>query len=183
MKKLHLITEKSDSLRPYLQYIQIRNSFAYVTNCHTLAKFPVNEIFGNDELIQQDEEIYFSGQQWKKQNFSKAYYFKREGLMFSAYDKKNNLLGMIKALIKDEFIEIGRFPDCETVIPSEYTPTEINSISFSHDLYFDLIDSMNIQNACFYMEFLGKTKVIMVKPNDPELTNAILLIMPIHFNN
>ena len=54
--KLHLATSKDKNFRKHLQYIQIKGGNAYATNCHILAKIPVNEIF-KDEFNNEDELI------------------------------------------------------------------------------------------------------------------------------
>lgn len=176
MKKLHLVTS-TDSLRPALQYIQVINKNVYATNCHVLVKIPVHEVFGSG-LIEPDEELYFSAEQWKRQNFSKAVTIIRDNYTFKAFDKKGVLIGIIECMNNIKFTqEVGRFPDCENVIPTGELDN-INKISFNHRLYYDLIDCFNLETSIFYMEFRGERKAIIVK-NGPGHTEGIGLIMPI----
>lgn len=171
MKKLHLVTS-TDQFRPAMHNIQVKNGFCYGTNCHVLVKIAVIDVFGPD-LIQIDEEIYFPADQWKKQNFYKAVTITRESLLFKAFDKKYNLLGMIQAKTAGEID--GKFPDCESVIPvSQLEP--IDKISFDHSLYFNLIDCFN-DEGIYRMEFRGQEKAIIIR-NEIEKSQNIGLIMP-----
>jgi hypothetical protein len=171
MKKLHLITS-TDSLRPALQNIQVKNGFCYATNCHVLAKIAKIDVFGPD-VISNDEEIYFPADQWKKQNFAKAVTITREGLLFKAFDKKHALLGMIQAKTAGE-IE-GKFPDCETVIPTSEL-SSVDKISFDHSLYFNLVECFNDEGQ-YRMEFRGQNKGIIIR-NLIDKNENIGLIMP-----
>lgn len=176
MKKLHLVTS-TDSLRPALQHIQVINGHVFATNCHILVKIPVHEVFGPD-LIQPNEELYFLGEQWKRQNIAKAIRIVRENNTFRAFDKKGVLIGIIEAIEKEKFSSsVGRFPDCEIVIPT-HEIDNINKIAFNHKLYNDLIECFNLETPIFYMEFRGERKAIIVK-NGPGHTEGIGLIMPI----
>jgi hypothetical protein len=177
MKKLNLIVS-NDDLRPALKYIQVINGHCYATNCHALVKIPNNEVFGSD-IILPNEEIYFSGEQWKKQNFFKAVRIIRDNNIFKAYDRKGLLIGMLECINGVEFRDkVGRFPDCEQVIPTSELDN-INKISFSHKYYFDIIDCFNLETPLFHMEFRGQTKCIIIKPNVQEHTEGFGLLMPL----
>jgi hypothetical protein len=176
MKKLNLVTS-TDSLRPALQHIQVINGHVFATNCHILVKIPVHEVFGPD-LIQPDEELYFSGEQWKRQNFAKAIRIIREGNTFKAFDKKGVLIGITEAMTVEIFTNnVGRFPDCERVIPTTELDN-INKIGFNHKLYSDIVECFNLETPIFYMEFRGERKAIIVR-NGPGHTEGFGLIMPI----
>jgi hypothetical protein len=172
MKKLHLVTS-TDSLRPALQHIQVINGHVFATNCHILVKIPVNEVFGPD-LIQPNEELYFLGEQWKKQNFSKAVRITRENNLFRALDKKGNLIGIIEAITP--FNQNLRFPDCESVIPTGELDN-ISKISFNHNLYHDIVECFNLEVPLFHMEFRGQRKGIIIKSNNQQ-TEGFGLLMP-----
>jgi hypothetical protein len=180
MKKLHLSIGK-DSIRPALMHIQVKDGFVYATNCHILVKFPIDEVFGSTEDITNDSHFYIDGKLWGKFKFYNAAFFTHKDGILSAWDKKGNDLGMIKT--KNE-TELGaRFPNCDQVIFSKEQQNEsIDSISFDHELYFNLIEVFNFPVSFFKMCFYGQTKQIQVRPNDETMTNAIALIMPVKFN-
>jgi hypothetical protein len=174
--KLHLAVSK-DNLRPALKHIQIKGGFIYATNCHILARIPVNEAFS--ELFTKEEEFYILGDDWKKQGFSKCTDFKRNGNLLEAYDNKWNLQGIIKMKDKNEIG--GNFPDCETVIPQETTLTEsLDKISFNPSLLNDLCEVFGQSTNHFIYTFFGKTKAIKVAHKDME---GFGILMPIAMND
>ena len=177
MKKLHLLVSK-DSLRPHLQYIQLKNGFCYATNCHIMAKIDAEEVFGKG--INMNEEVYFNAEQWKKQNFHKASYFGRDGMIFKAYNLKRELLGMIEAKNADDFTQnVGRFPNCDQVIPtSELQP--IDRLAFSHEFYANLIECLTDGSEQYRMEFRGETKPILLRNATNKESKNIGIIMPIY---
>ena len=176
MKKLNLVTS-TDSLRPALQYIQVINGHVFATNCHILVKIPVHEVFGSD-IILPNEELYFSGEQWKRQNIAKAIRIVRENNTFRAFDKKGVLIGIIESIDAENFrSSVGRFPDCEIVIPTSELDN-INRISFNHKLYNDIVECFNLETPIFHMEFRGERKAIIVR-NSPKHTEGFGLLMPL----
>lgn len=178
MKKLHLLTSK-DSLRPHLQYIQLKNGFCYATNCHILAKIDAEEVFLNIG-IDMNEELYFSAEQWKKQGFFKASYFKREANIFKAYNLKHELIGMIEAIDADKFSQtIGKFPECDQVIP-EGSLCPIDRLAFSHEFYANLIECLTDGSEQYRMEFRGETKPILLRNTTNKDSKNIGIIMPIY---
>ena len=179
MKKLHLAVSK-DNLRPALMHIQVKEGYVYATNCHILVKFPIDEVFGSTEDITKDSHFYIDGKQWGKFKFYNAAFFTFKDGILSAWDNKGNDLGMIKTKNENELN--GRFPDCNQVIYSKEQQLEsIDSISFDHELYYNLVEVFNFSKSLFKMCFYGQTKQIQVRPNDETLSNAIALIMPIKF--
>jgi DNA polymerase III sliding clamp (beta) subunit (PCNA family) len=106
-----------------------------------------------------------------------------ENGILTAKDKKYNEIAMIKTIDENTFFDkIGKFPDCDMVITTDYEKTAFDQISFDHNLYFNLCDIFNLPGNLFNMSFIGKYKPIYVKPNDESLSNAIALIMPVKFN-
>jgi len=175
--KLHLAVSK-DNYRPHLKYVQIKGGYIYATNCHILARIPVNEIFG--DLFSQDDELYFLGEDWKKQGFYKCTDFKKNGNLLEAYDKKWNLQGIIKFKTKDEMDNIGRFPDCQSVIISSEQPLEaVPQISFNPSLLMDLADALGENLGSLIFNFYGKLKTIQVRPKD---SKKLGILMPIAFD-
>ena len=180
MKKLHLVVSK-DVLRPALMHIEVKKGFVWATNGHILVKFPINEVFGNDSGITEDDCFYINGKEWGKFKFHNAMYFTFENSILSAKDNKGNSLGTLKTISFNELD--GRYPDCNSILPSEKRELEaINQISFNHDLYYNLIEVFNLDKPLFNMNFYGKSPIIMVKPNIEEHTKGFGVIMPIAIN-
>jgi len=179
MKKLHLAVSK-DNLRPHLQNIQVKDGYVYATNCHILVKFPINEVFGLGSGVTEADHFYIDGKQWGKFKFHTACMFIYENGLLTAKDKKYNEIAIIKVKKEDELN--SKYPNCDNVIYSQdKKKMEIDSISFNHELYYNLIEVFNFPVSLFNMSFYGQTSHIYVKPNDPSMSNAIALIMPINF--
>lgn len=175
--KLHLSVGK-DSFRPTLKHVQIKNGFIYATNAHILVKIPVKDIFG--DLFNNEDEFYFLGEDWKKQGFSKCTDFKRNGNLLEAYDNKWNLHGIIKMKDKEDFLQVGTFPDCENVILSSDHPLEaVEKISFNPSLLMDLAEALGENLGSLVFNFYGKLKTIKVIPKD---SNKLGILMPIAFD-
>ena len=181
MKKFSKVSS-NDSLRPVLAYVQVKNGFFYATNCHVLVKIPVSEVLGNNELISNDEEIYFNAKQWDAQKFYKAMYITRDGMIFKAIDKKGNLIGMIEAMNIEQFNDkIGKFYDCEAILPNDSKPIEsVKGFSMNPEYYFNVCECLELENnAGIYMQFYGTTKAAILKSTT---SGGIGLIMP-RFNS
>ena len=181
MKKFSKVSS-NDSLRPVLAYVQVKNGFFYATNCHVLVKIPASEVFGNNELISNDEEIYFNAKQWDAQKFYKAVIITREGNIFKAYDKKVQLIGMIESINAEEFNnKVGKFYNCEDVLPIDTKPIEaIKGFSMHPEYYFNVCECLEPENnAGIYMQFYGTTKATILRSTT---SGGIGLIMP-RFNS
>tara|TARA_R110000868_G_scaffold170140_1_gene405361 strand:+ start:63 stop:599 length:537 start_codon:yes stop_codon:yes gene_type:complete len=173
MKKLHLTTGK-DSFRIAQQYIQVKDGHVLTTNSHVLVKFPLNEVFGENTRIEQTDEFYILGTDWKKQGFDKGCRFSKIDNQLEAYDKKHNLIGIIKLINADE-LSIkggGKYPNIDQVIPTS-EPSEICSIGLNPGLLKDLCDCLGL--TAYKLEFRGPNKIVMIKGND---SKAIAGIMP-----
>jgi hypothetical protein len=175
--KLHLAVGK-DNYREHLKYVQIKGGFIYATNCHILARIPVNEVFS--EIFTSEDELYIKGEDWKKQGFYKCTDFKRNGNLLEAYNNKWQLQGIIKMKTRPEMDEIGRFPDCESVIYSSQMPTEaVDKISFNPSLLMDLAEALGENLGQLIYNFYGALKTIQVKPHN---SNKLGILMPIDYN-
>jgi hypothetical protein len=171
MKKLHLTTGKDD-LRSTQKHIQIKGGFVLTTNSHVLVKFPLNEVFGENNPFNQDSEFYILGTDWKKQGFDKALSFATNGNNLEAYDKKYNLLGIIKMLDLPEFkSKHGNYPNIDQVLPTSELG-EVSKIGLNPGLLKDLCDCLGAMN--FKFEFRGENKIIMIKCNDSEAIGGIM---------
>jgi len=181
MKKIHLATSK-DNIRPHLGYIQIKGGFAYATNCHILAKVPLCELFGKEsELNKDDYHFYIEAKEWQKNKFYNGSTFTLDGGNYlEALDIKGNRLGTIKIVTQPQFDNIGRFPDCESVIYSSEQPTEaVDIISFNPSLLSTLCEALGGNSTKFIFTFFGRLKTIQVR-NKHDLSFGIL--MPIDIN-
>lgn len=179
MKKLHLATS-NDSLRPVMQYIQVKNGFCYATDCHILIKVPINEVFG--DLFNEESEVYISAKDWKSQKVYNAYHFSKIDNIITVYDKKMNKIGMLEYMDKKIFEDkVGRFPDCEQVIYSKNVmPEDIDTISFNPSFYARIGEALEETCQLFNLSFFGKTRAILVQHNKPDqYTKGIGVLMPI----
>jgi len=177
MKKFNLIASGKNSLRPSLDYIQVKNGFVYATDCHKLVKIPINEAFGSLP-VDAPTEFYFKADAWKKGNFYKALYYNIKDNYLEAFDKKGKL-GIIDILTHEQFRDqvSGNFPDCESVLPSDEKPAEaVDLISFNPSYLQDLCEVFNQPTNNFIYTFFGKTKAIKVTHKDME---GFGILMPI----
>jgi hypothetical protein len=177
MKKLHLTTGK-DQFRLAQQYIQVKDGFVLATNSFVLVKFPLVEVFGENSRINDTDEFYILGTDWKKQGFDKGCSFSKIDNQLEAYDKKHNLIGIIKLTSADELSDKGggRYPNIDQVIPTSNL-FEIGSIGINPNLLKDVCDCLGCET--FKFEFRGTNKIIMIKGND---TSAMAGIMPVQID-
>jgi hypothetical protein len=176
MKKFNLIASGKNSLRPSLDYIQVKNGFVYATDCHKLVKIPIKEAFGSLP-VDAPTEFYFKAEAWKKGNFYKALYYNIKDNYLEAFDKKGKL-GIIDILTLEQFTQqVGKFPDCESVLPADEKPAEaVDLISFNPLYLQDLCEVFNQSTNNFIYTFFGKTKAIKVTHKDME---GFGILMPI----
>jgi hypothetical protein len=74
---------------------------------------------------------------------------------------------------------IGRFPDCESVILSSEVKTEpVDKISFNPSLLMDLAEALGENLGQLIYSFYGRLKTIQVKPHN---SNKLGILMPIDF--
>lgn len=175
MKKLHLTTGKDD-FRMAQKYIQVKNGHVYTTNSHVLVKFPLSEVFGENNRITETDEFYILGTDWKKQGFDKACSFSKIDGHLEAYDKKHNLLGIIKTLTAEALSNAGggSYPPIDQVIPTGEL-CEIKQIGFNPSLLKDLTDCLGCENYKF--EFRGSNKIIMIKGYESGVVAGIMPCM------
>ena len=175
MKKLHLTTGK-DIFRLAQQYIQVKDGYVLTTNSHVLVKFPLNEVFGENSRIEETDEFYILGTDWKKQGFDKGHRFSKIDSQLEAYDKKHNLIGIIKLINAEELSNKGggKYPDINQVLPTSEL-FEINTISFNPSLLKDVCDCLGV--TAYKLEFRGQNKIIMVKGNDSKAIGGIMPMM------
>lgn len=173
MKPIHKVSGKDD-LRVTQQFIQVRRGFVYATNSYAAIKIPIDELFNN--IVEADEELYFEAKAWGAINMHKAVKLERNGLLFTAYDKKHKSLGIIEAVDASTFaVKIGRFPDINIVLPNEANQTAIENIGFNYNLLSDLCDAFGASETGFKFTFFGIHRAILVTHID---SKALGIIMP-----
>jgi hypothetical protein len=176
MRKFNLVAGPKNSFRPAFEYIQVKNGFTYSTDGHKLVKIPIKEAFGSLP-VDAPTEFYFKAEAWKKGNFYKALYYNIKDNYLEAFDKKGKL-GIIDILTLEQFTqEVGRYPDCEQVLPENEKPAEaVDIISFNPSFLQELCEVFNQSTNNFIYTFFGKTKAIKVTHKDME---GFGIIMPI----
>ena len=180
MKKFNLVAGPKNSFRPAFEYIQVKNGFTYSTDGHKLVKIPIKEAFGSLP-VDAPTEFYFKAEAWKKGNFYKALYYNIKDNYLEAFDKKGKL-GIIDILTLEQFTqEVGRYPDCEQVLPADEKPAEaVDLISFNPSFLQELCEVFNQPTNNFIYTFFGKTKAIKVTHKDME---GFGILMPIAMND
>lgn len=171
MKSLHKIISK-DSLRPALQYIQVKDGFAYATDTHAAAIAPVSEVLDNTVL--PTEELYFNGQEWGIFKIFKAESIVREGQYFTAKNAKGVTLGTIKALTADEFKSIGKYPEVPSVFPTDREPQKLISIGINHKVYSNACEALGGEPVNIRCTFYGVDRAILLTTTDNS-TKVILM--------
>lgn len=162
MKELHLLTSKSIE-KPAFHYIQIKNNVVNVTNGFGLITLPVIEVFGKD-CIEDNEELYFLGTDWKSSKIYKAANLRREGLTFFAMDSNFKSLGF---LIAKNAKEINtEYPDFSSVLLDESNPIATEKLAFNTKLLLDVCTAFGCGLEYFYYTFFGTDKPIIVRNKD-----------------
>ena len=189
MKKVHLCTDhKKTALNPAYQFIQIRDGYAYATNGLIAVKIPQAEIFGND-LFHPDDIYYLTGESWKQQKASDAdtFYLIDSGnghKQLKAIGKK--FTGYIDVLSQDEFNQQARgykYPDIDTVTPTDESTTALNSFSLSFSLYHDIMTVLETGETIYKAIFGGRNGHTCKLIDGKGYSQAIGLIMQRVTNN
>lgn len=177
MKKLHLTTGR-DTFRLAQQYIQVKDGFVRTTNSFVLTKFPINEVFGENSRISETDEFYILGNDWKKQGFDKGCSFSKIDNQIEAYDKKHNLIGIVKIITAEDLSDKGggKYPDIDNVMPTN-EPLEIASIGLNPTLLKDVCDCLGCET--YKLEFRGSSKIVMITGNN---IKAIGGVMPVQID-
>lgn len=115
MRALHKLCDPKELIRTWQQFFQVKADNTYTANPHFASITPTAEVFGTN-LIEANEVLYFKGKDWETAKMHKAVTISREGLWFTAKDRKGNILGTCKA--QTELID--RFPDSGAVFPSTF---------------------------------------------------------------
>ena len=174
MKALHKITSK-DLLRPVLNYIQVKDDFVYAMDTHAAVIAPLNEVFFEKGIIAPDEELYFNGQEWGAFKIYKADIITRDGNYYTAKTLKGTVLGTIKALTVDEFKSIGKYPDVQSVFPTDIQPQTISRIGINYKVYQNACEALGGESIHIRCTFYGVDKPILLTTKD---YNSKVVFMP-----
>jgi hypothetical protein len=174
MKPINKVCGKDD-LRPAMGFFQVKNGFVRATNGCMLVKFPVHEVFGTvhiEPIIDCNEELYFEAKEWLNGKFHVSKMIYRDGLKFTT-DKSICMV----AKTPEEFAEIGRFPDCDAVIPEKaQNLSTISRIGIDFTLLSDLCSAFGkVDSKKFAHYFYGEDRCILIKHPESE---GFGLLMP-----
>lgn len=168
MKKLHAI--KSNPLKVFSEYAQVKNNFVYVTNGNVLLKIPAEEVFGK-EVIQPEDELYFKLEMWSLLKFHTAKQIWREGNSF-----RNSHGLTYDAISAKAFKEYAVFPACDIVLPDRQKPvTEINRYGIDASEYFNLISAWGVRDSV-RMWFYGESKGCILESKN---SKGLAYLMPL----
>ena len=174
MKPINKVCSKDD-LRPAMGFFQVKNGYVRATDGSVMVKFPVEEVFGAihiDPIIDSTEELYFEAKEWLAGKFHTSKMIYRDGLTFKT-DKAISML----AKTAEQFAEIGRFPDCDAVIPEEENSlSNINRIGIDFIHLHDLCSAFGkVDPRGFAHYFYGEDRCILIKHPESE---GFGLLMP-----
>ena len=175
MKNLNLIiNSKLGENRRALNYIQYKDGHFSATDTHIFIRIPASEIFQADIIEILPDECYFDYINWANCKMSKMGYSSFKNEMIEILDSKANNLGYLKIISKEDFINIGRYPDILAAIPKIENAKDVANIGFNPELLNKLYSVMN--KATIKLTFFGGSKGILVQFNE---SKAIGLLMPI----
>lgn len=159
MKNIHLVAS-ADVLRPAMMHIQVQGGFVKAVDGFAVVKFPVNEVFP-ENIIAENEELYFLASDWKAAKVGNAFSMTREGNTFYILDKKLKSLGFIKAKTVSE-IDF-KFPDVESVLPTRLSTLPIDAIAFNPTLFNTVCQVFGDDPLKFKFTFFGANKIIKIQ--------------------
>lgn len=167
----------NDTLRPFLNYIQVKDGFVNVTDAHILLRLPVDEVFP-DGMIAPDEELYFHGKSWGALKFDKGFSMSRSENMFQSLG--NGLELYLKAFKKEELN--FKFPDVMKVFPKEIpNPVAVSQIAYNPSLLTKLMQAWGVSiKDGVKLTFYGEEEKIIVSLNTSDPNYGVGLIMPCH---
>jgi hypothetical protein len=171
MKPIHKVVSK-DELRPAMMHIQVKEGQVYATNAHVLIKLPVEEVFG-ENIIANDEELYFLGSLWAASKMDKAASVERDGLIFYSKNNKGLTIGTIVAVTADKIN--GQYPAVNVVIPTIESAKDIPCIGINPLRLVDLCSAISSNMEAFRYVFFGQTKSTIVINTE---SKGLGLIMP-----
>lgn len=172
MKKLHLL--KENDLRPQFNYAQVKNGRVVLTDQCILIVMTVADVFGSNELIADEEELYIPFKAWGILKFPTAKWITREGNRFT------NSHGLtIDLLSAAEYADkVGRYPDWENILPDHKKPlVPVDNIGFNGEKLKQICDITGVPEWSF--EFYGPDKCIMLSPckNDSDMYALLMPVM------
>jgi hypothetical protein len=174
MKPINKVCSKDD-LRPAMNFFQVKNGYVRATDGNMLLKLPVDEVFGRvhiEPIINSDEELYFDAKEWSARKFHTSKMIYRDGLTFTS-DKDT----IIVAKTIERMTAIGRFPDCDAVVPEESKRlSSISRVGIDFTILHDLCSAFGKVDAReFVYYFYGEDRCILIKHPESE---GFGLLMP-----
>jgi hypothetical protein len=167
MKPLHFCCGNETTSRQYLNYIQIKDGTASATNANVLIRMPISEIFldfNGETIVEPTEELYFLGTEWKNSKIAKAMSIEREGLTFTAFDRHQKVIGIIKALDAKGFtaLNYGRYPDVTVVLPTDKHKKGVDFIGLNAKELHLLASAFGAPYETMKLTFCGQNRAAIV---------------------
>lgn len=168
----------TDEFRPVMEYILLKNGYAYASDSHVLVRVPLEECTTFDEeqrallddcLIHKSMLKYIVG-------FDIVVVEKDEdgAVCLKASAGENTVT--VK-LVKNG--DVLKYPDAEKLLQSKNDRTPIQKIGLSPKLIASLTDALGAD--ALKCEFDGENSAIFTRPVG-ESSNAIGIIMPLYTN-
>lgn len=164
MKPLHLVCSFDNTGSKAFHYIQVIRGKVIATNKFVLVVLPVSEVFNSEDIIDNEEELYFEASLWKTSGIFKSKDISREGNIFTGSAGSGNIF-QIKALSKDEFLEAtngSKYPDVRVVFP-QTEQIAIKSAVIDPEAFKTVckIFGVGFMQTCFY----GEDRPMLLLPN------------------
>jgi len=161
-----------DSLRPVMSHVFFTNGKVWATDAHILVSQDLRETLGfTDEHVQLLEGKYLEAGHVKE--LTKCIAFETTAEYVQGTQKNG---GTFRAPLKTES-EVGKYPNCEAVIPQQTDPTE--HIGINHKIFTRLCNAMVLKTPdnCVKLSLNGQTRGIVVRPIED--SGQLGLIMPV----
>lgn len=133
--KLHNLCSK-DPKRLALNYIRIKDGFAYVTDTTVYAKIPIELLPGG--FLSSSDNWCIAASEWKTSKIWEAVQIERIGKSVTCVSKK----GVPYTFFLEDPSEIN-YPDIERVVSKEFTP--IQNIAIDASLLANVQESLNME--------------------------------------
>ena len=177
--KIWEVAEKSDTLRPAMEYICFRNGYAYATDAHILIRVPIEELFEEEalhinaeELKEQLNGVLFHAALWKKVAAFEGLRIEVENDI-PVFKTKINKHEIIFRFVKDG--SPFKYPKAEELFKAE--PKEpVSRIAFPSVLLAKLAAAMGENDII--LNFASEKDKILISPLFKGRTNASGVIMP-----
>lgn len=164
--KLHNLCSK-DPKRLALNYIRIKDGFAYVTDATVYAKIPIELLPGG--FLKKEDDWCIASSEWKASKIWEAVQIERIGKSINCVSKK----GVTYTFFLEDPSDIN-YPDIERYTKKDFVPIE--NIALDASILANIQESLNMEYCILC--FSGKRKVITI--HSPEHKDFVAGIMPIN---